>query len=207
VAPSFLDDRGREALGRAVRAVEGRSAAEVVILVRERSGPYLHASLIAGIVGGYLALWFLLFSPWEFSLGSIQVGPAVAGLAAALLSSRLPGLQRWLTPRSLREGYVRAAARAAFHDNGIADTSGRTGILVYVSRLERAAEVVADRGIREAVDAASWDRATMAIRSAAGVAHPDASAVATAIAGLGDLLQPVLPRGADDVNELPDDVA
>jgi uncharacterized membrane protein len=147
LARAFLDDRGKEALRGAVRAVEERSAAEVVILVRERSGPYLHASLLSGAIAAYLTLWFQLFSPWEYSLLLIQLAPAVAGTAIGLLTSVLPDLQRLLTPGHIRESYVRTKARAAFHDHGVADTRGRTGILVYVSRLEREAEVLADRGV------------------------------------------------------------
>jgi putative membrane protein len=207
LARAFLDDRGKEALRGAVRAVEERSAAEVVILVRERSGPYLHASLLSGAIAAYLTLGFQLFSPWEYSLLLIQLAPAVVGTAIGLLTSVLPDLQRLLTPRHIREGYVRTKARAAFHDHGVADTRGRTGILVYVSRLERQAEVLADRGVRNAVEAEAWERVALAIRSAAGHRRPDAAALAIAIASLGDLLQPVLPRQADDVNELADEPA
>lgn len=207
MARAFLDDRGKEALRGAVRAVEERSAAEVVILVRERSGPYLHASLLSGAIAAYLTLWFQLFSPWEYSLLLIQLAPAAVGTAIGMLTSVLPDLQRLLTPRHIREGYVRTKARAAFHDQGIADTRGRTGILVYVSRLEREAEVLADRGVRDAVDAQAWERAASLIRASAGRRMPDAAALAIAIASLGDLLQPVLPRSADDVNELADDIA
>jgi len=207
LARAFLDDRGKEALRGAVRAVEERSAAEVVILVRERSGPYLHASLLSGAIAAYLTLWFQLFSPWEYSLLLIQLAPAAVGTAIGMLTSVLPDLQRLLTPRHIREGYVRTKARAAFHDQGIADTRGRTGILVYVSRLEREAEVLADRGVRDAVDAQAWERAASLIRASAGRRMPDAAALAIAIASLGDLLQPVLPRSADDINELADDIA
>ena len=204
---SFLDAQGRQALSDAVRAVEARSAAEVVVLVRERSGPYLHASVLAGAIAAYVALWFQLFSPWEYSLLLIQIAPAVVGTAMGALVSRLPNVQRSLTPRRIREAYVGTAARAAFHDGGIADTRGRTGIHVYVSRLERSAEVVVDRGVREAVDGPVWTRATEAIRSAVRVGQPDAAVVAAAIASLGDVLAPVLPRAADDINELSDEVA
>src|SRR5262249_36564173 len=153
-----------------------------------RSGPYLHASLLAGAIAGYLTLWFQLFSPWEYSLVLIQVAPAVVGAAAGLLANWLPVVRRSLTPGRIREGYVQAAARAAFHDNGIADTRARTGILVYISRLERQAEVLADRGVRAAVDGQAWERATGAIRAAAGVREPDGVAVAATIAALADLL-------------------
>jgi len=204
---TFLDVQGRQALLGAVRAVEERSAAEVVVLVRARSGPYLHASILAGAIAAYVTLWFQLFSPWEYSLLLIQVAPAVVGIAVGALTSRRPDVQRRLTPRPIREDYVRTAARAAFHDSGVADTRGRTGILVYVSRLERGAEVVADRGVREAVDGAAWTRAAEVIRSSVDVREPDAAVVAAAIASLGDVLAPVLPRATDDLNELPDEVA
>jgi putative membrane protein len=207
VPRTFLDEPGRQALSAAVRAVEERSAAEVVVIVRERSGPYLHASLLAGAIAAYVTLWFQLFSPWEYSLLLIQVAPAVLGIAVGALTSWLPAVQRALTPRHIREEYVRTAARAAFHDRGLADTRGRTGILVYVSRLERSAEILADTGVRAAVDGAAWTRATEAIRSAAGFREPDATTVAAAIAALADVLAPVLPRGADDINELSDEVA
>jgi putative membrane protein len=189
-----------------VRAVEERSAAEVVILVRERSGPYLHASVLAGAIAAYLTLWFQLFSPFDYSLLLIQIAPALVGVAMGLATTVLPDLQRWLTPPSMRKRYLQTAARAAFHDNGIGDTRGRTGILVYISRLERDTEVLADRGVRDAVDVEAWDRAIQAIRSSARVRDPDAAAVASAIAALGDLLQPVLPRREHDVNELPDEI-
>jgi putative membrane protein len=189
-----------------VRTVEERSAAEVVILVRERSGPYLHASVLAGAIAAYLTLWFQLFSPFDYSLLLIQIAPALVGVAMGLATTVLPDLQRWLTPPSMRERYLQTAARAAFHDNGIGDTRGRTGILVYISRLERDTEVLADRGVRDAVDVEAWDRTIQAIRSSARVRDPDAAAVASAIAALGDVLQPVLPRSEHDVNELPDEI-
>ena len=50
----FMDDAGKEAFGQAVRAIENRSSAEVVVAVRHHSGSYVHADLLAGIlVGGW----------------------------------------------------------------------------------------------------------------------------------------------------------
>lgn len=72
MARPFLDDRGKETLRGAARAVEERSAAEVVILVRERSGPYLHASLLAGAIAGY------------FTLDPAVVASAIAALGGLL---------------------------------------------------------------------------------------------------------------------------
>jgi putative membrane protein len=195
MARPFLTDAGKAALLDAVRAVEARSAAEVVVAVRERSGSYLHADLV---------LFYQLFSPWEFSLPLIQVAPTGIGLLVGLATSITPWARRALTPRRTREEMVRTAARATFVEKGVAGTRGRTGILVYVAVLERTAEVVADLGVTRAVAAEPWTAAIA--RVAESARRGDAAAVATAVAALVDVLAPALPRSADDVNELADEV-
>jgi putative membrane protein len=204
MARPFLTDAAKAALLDAVRAVEARSAAEVVVAVRERSGSYLHADLIAGIVAANLVLFFQLFSPWEFSLPLIQVAPTGIGLLVGLATSITPRARRALTPRRTREAMVRTAARATFVDKGVAGTRERTGILVYIAVLERTAEVVADLGVTKAVAAEPWTAAIA--RVAESARRGDAVAVATAVATLAEVLAPALPRSADDVNELADEV-
>jgi len=204
MARPFLTDAAKAALLDAVRAVEARSAAEVVVAVRERSGSYLHADLVAGIVAANLVLFYQLFSPWEFSLPLIQVAPTGVGLLVGLATSITPWARRALTPRRTREAMVRTAARATFVDKGVAGTRARTGILIYVGVLERTAEVVADVGVTRAVPADRWAAATARVSQSAR--HGDGAAVAAAVAGLTDVLAAALPRSADDVNELADEV-
>ncbi|MCA9701311.1 MAG: hypothetical protein KC431_27560 [Myxococcales bacterium] len=202
---AFLSEHGKQALRGAIEAVEGRSSAELVIVVRAASGSYLHADLIAGILGGMLTLAALLYMPVDFGLHSFLIDPPLLGLVFALFSWRLPVLRRLLTPRGQRDQRVLRGAQAAFFSKGVRRTSGATGILVYISQLERRAEVVADHGVLAAVDGGSWKAAVAAIdaRVAAGA---DAAAVAEAIIGLAEVLEPVLPRSEDDVNELADEV-
>jgi putative membrane protein len=203
MARPFLTDRTKEALLTASRAVEARSAAEVVVAVRDRSGSYLHADLTAAIVAANLVLFFQLFSPWEFSLVLIQIAPTGAGLLVGLATSINPWARRALTPRRMRETMVRTAARATFVEKGVGGTRERTGILVYVSVLERTAEVVADVGVSRAVPADSWAAATARVAEAAR--GGDGVAVAAAVAALADILVTALPRAQDDVNELTDE--
>ena len=94
---------------------------------------------------------------------------------------------------------LRAAAREAFVDQGVSRTRRRTGILVYVSTFERRVEIVAD--IR--VDTKLVDAEVRALAEA--VAHgPDLDAFVEALRRFGPALARALPRGADQVNELPD---
>ena len=199
-----FDGGSRAALADAAQSIEAVSSAEVLVAVRERSGPYLHASLAAALLAGVLTLWFLLFSPWEFSLLTIQLAPSLAGLAAGVLVSLVPAAERALSPASIRHEYVRTAARAVFHDKDVSRTRGRTGILVYIGRLEREAEVVVDTGIAQAIPRERWAEAVRPLLAAARAGR--AAEMAAALAALAPVLASALPKRADDVDELTEEI-
>lgn len=201
----FLTDDSKKALTGAIRVIEARSCAEVVIAVRATSAAYLHADLIAGAIGALGTLAYTLWGPQTFSLLSIFIDPIIVGALVGLLSSRLPYMRRLFTPTNIREAWVRRAAKATFYEKGVRATSDRIGILVFVSLLERHAAVIADSGVTAAVDPDEWQRAVTAIDVAVARGQ-DGVEVARVIERLGDLLEPCLPRSEDDVNELPDEV-
>jgi putative membrane protein len=200
----FATEKGRESLLAAARALEAQSGAEVVIAVRARSTHYLHAPLVVGASSGTMTLWFQLFSPWEFSLLAILVTPLAVGLVAGFLTQLSPTVQRLLTPASVREASVRTGGQSAFFELGVAETRRRTGVLVYVSSLERSADILLDRGAAAAATLRGWTEAIDALRTA--VERDDATLGAAALGRLGPLLAAGVPRAEDDVNELPDTV-
>jgi putative membrane protein len=203
VPAGFADDAAHEAFRKAIHAVEGSSSAEVVVSVRRQSAPWLHAHLIAGILGGIAAHAYMLYASQPFSTSALLAGPIGAGAIIGLASTVVLGVKRWFTPVHRRRAAVRTAARASFVDRGIGRTSGKTGILVYVSIVEQMAEVIADDGVAACIADGEWAERVAAIDAA--VAH-GGRATATAVAALAPLLARHLPRGADDVNELPDDL-
>ena len=79
MARDILSDPEKAALLAAVKDVERRSTAEVVVAFRGRSGTYRDADLIAGSLLALFTLWFQLFSPWEFNLPVILGSPILAG--------------------------------------------------------------------------------------------------------------------------------
>jgi putative membrane protein len=188
----------------AVREVESVSGAEIVVAVRRTSGSYRDASLVVGLVFGVAALAVELFSPWPFSLEWMLVDPLLLGIVTGALSVHVPALRRWVTPAAERTRRVTVHARSLFVERGVGGTTGRTGVLVYVSLLERTAQVVADSGVTSAVPAAAWGGAVERIEHAAR--RMKATEVARAIAALAPTLTVHLPRSADDENELPDGV-
>jgi putative membrane protein len=206
MANRFVDDAAKEAFTEAIRTVEAESSVEVVIKVRHHSGSYIHADLLVAIIIGLATLAFMLFSPsLDFSITSLFIDPVIIGAAFGLLSTQLPFVRRHLTPGRRRRRQVREAAESGFFQRGVSHTTGRTGILVYASLLEREVELVCDRGVTEALTDDEIDdhreRLTRALRTDfRGVA------LAKAVEGLADVCSARLPRAEDDINELPDQV-
>jgi putative membrane protein len=205
VARRFLGDAATTALQGAISAIEARSSAELVVSVRASSASYVLADILVGVVAALAALGFLLFSPHPFALHWFLVDPIVVGGLVALAASRLPPIRRALTPRAIRESRVRAAAGALFLEKGVHHTRGRTGILLYISLLERRALLIADAAVEREVPRREWRAAAAAIERVVA-AGGDAAEVARALAPLGDLLALHLPRASGDVNELADEV-
>ena len=201
----FPGEDGKAALAAAAREIEAASDAEVVIAVRPQSGSYRDADLLAGVAAALATLGFQLFSPWEFELEWIFVETVLVGVAGATLSSRMPPLRRLLTTARRRGEAVHAAACMLFHEKGIAETARRTGILIYVSLLERTAEVLPDSGVVGRVEAKAWAERIAAIQEAVRRRAP-ATELAARILALKAPLAAKLPRTAGDVDELADEM-
>jgi putative membrane protein len=203
VATRFLDDAARAAFKRAVETVETASAVEVVVAVRRRSGGYRHVNVIVGALTAFAGLATMLYSSHAFQLSSILVDPFVVGILAGATVELLPQVKRWLTPRAWRRAHVERAARAAFIDRGVHNTTGRSGLLVYISWLERVVALIPDSGLARELppdllpDAAAQMSDTVA---QGGVA------VARGVESLAKAMGTVMPHRDDDVNELPDAV-
>lgn len=201
---SFFADATREAVVRAVQDVESVTSAEVVVVVRVRSGRYPQAHARCGALVAFVILLLLLFLPQEFALVAIPVNVAV-GFALGWGASRLvPPIERLFATRAEMADRTALAARAELVDGGITATSGRTGLLVYVSALEGQAHLVGDVAVQQVRGAPGFANAERRIVDAARRFDPEA--FVAALRGLGPLLAAPLPRAADDVNELDDAV-
>jgi putative membrane protein len=205
VARKFLDAAARAAFMRAVEAIEQVSAVEVVVAVRRRSAAYLHANVAVGAAIAIAGLAAMLYSDHVFALISILIDPFVVGAAAGAVVELLPAVKRLLSPRGLRQREVLRAARATFVERGVHRTRDRSGLLVYISWLEREVAVVldsgADAGIERALPA---EIHADAVRSLTAAIPGGGAAVARQLERFAPALAAAMPRREDDVNELPD---
>jgi putative membrane protein len=201
---TFADKAAKAEVAAAIRAIESATSAEVVVAVRARSGHYRHTDYLVGFALSFAALLVFLFDSHEFEIDWMPVDTLVAFALGTLLSAGVPPLRRFFTSRKLMRANVATAARAAFVELKIARTSGRSGILVFVSKFERRVEVVPDIGVDPVVLGPAFadavDALDAALRSRASFPK-----FLDALRSLGPVLGKALPRLEGDVNELPDE--
>lgn len=197
-----FDQAAGEALAQAVRDIEKDSDAEIVIVVRGRSGSYRHADYLCGAIVAFVALVFVLFSPFEFHTYWVPIDVLALFIAGAFVSSRTNAARRVLTSSKFRAQAARNGAAAMFYEAGIANTSAENGLLIYLSLLERRLEVIADRGILKAVPALKWNNSVFELKRVGTRPAPDH--LIKAVRDLGSLLAEHLPATGENPNELPD---
>jgi putative membrane protein len=219
----MLTSEDRKRIAEAVSAAEMASAGEIVTIVTQQSDSYRDVALAWSISVAFLALAALELAP-GFYLGLIErlLGlwahecppRAVLGVAltvavikflAMLLLTAWQPLRLVLTPAPMKSARVHARALTCFRIGAEGRTTGRTGILIYLSMAEHRAEIIADEAIASKVAPEVWGDAMHALLGPIRAGRIGDGMVA-AIQRVGAVLAEHLPRAADDQNELPDRV-
>ncbi len=197
-----FDDTAQEALTDCVRKIETTSDAELVLVVRARSGSYRHADYLCGALLAFVGLLFLLFSPFDFHQYWVAIDVALLFVLGVFVSSRSNSIRRFLTSKKFRSHAVRTAAAAMFYEAGIANTAAEMGLIIYLSILERRLELIADRGILKSVNALEWNQIVFELHEAGG--KPEPETLQAGLEKLGSVLGRHCPATGENPNELPD---
>jgi putative membrane protein len=185
----------RQSVTQAVRELEKQTAAEVVVVLAARSGSYRDVAYLAGAAVAWATLLFFIVSPSTYSPFWVPVETAALFAAAAWLVHRTPALVRLLTSGKRREAQVTQAAEAAFVEERVDRTRERTGILVYVSLLERRLTILPDAGIDGRVAPGHWR--PVDLRSGEDVLAE--------LKRIGEILAQKVPSTGSNPDELPDE--
>ena len=203
---------------RAITEAESSTGGEIVTAVIPESDDYAYRELLfAVLVASLVFIVISLFAPffhslldrlfwWEgaaflpLTLGLIAF---VAGNAAYIIV-QIPAIDRMVVGKALMTEAVRRRALRHFMESGCSDTIDRTGILLFISILERRVELIADKGINDVVAPDTWDRIVSSLIR--GIKdNKTAEAVSTAIGEIGTVLAEHVPPRKNDENELADE--
>jgi putative membrane protein len=196
---------GAEQIRRAVVEVEKRTSGEIVPMIVYSSSPRGHVPWIL-----FFALFALIaitiqslnsfFPPGRES--ALEIANIVVSLIGAFLFSRLQLFQRLCTPKHDLESAALMRAHLEFYEMNLQKTTGRTGVLIFVSLIERFAVVLADEGISRHCSPETWEQAINELLG--GIGRGDfAGGMVAAIKICGEILSQRFPRLSDDKDELP----
>ena len=216
-----LSERDHERVSAAIAKAEAGTAGEIVAVATPISDSYHDVALHWAIAVLLLVLawaawrpdWLLwwyerLTSGWQVepSLGQLLTFLlllAVVKFTAVLLVLKILPLRLALTPGATKARRVRRRAIVVFKAAAERRTSGRTGILIYLSMAEHRAEIVADEAILKVTDASTWGEAMAALLEAVREGRVGDGLV-SAVEQVGSVLAEHFPRSAEDRNEIPD---
>jgi putative membrane protein len=201
----FFTAEEKERLKTATHEVESRTIGEIVVMVVDHSDHYIEAEVLGSVLLGsflsliltvlffnsslwfYIPLSFIFFFPCWFLFIKVED-----------LKKRFIGIRR-------KEEAVRLRAERAFFERGLYRTKKNTGVLFFVSLLERKVWVLADKGIYKKMDQETLNR--FANEVSRGIKEGRAcDALSQAIQEIGVYLEKHFPITPNDTNELSDDV-
>jgi putative membrane protein len=204
-ASRYLNETSVQAIEAAVRQAESRTSAELVPVIVRRSSSIGHVSLCV------MLLYWLVFVLskvdhyqtvyWGYGYW-IWIVYVLASAIVTAAVSRLPSVQRLFVHKQDQVAQVMRRAQLEFHQSRIQQTQGATGILFFVSLLERQAVVLADRAVADKLPPDTWQAVVDTIVSAVRAGDLD-KGLQRAIAQAADLLGPLFPIVEGDSNELP----
>lgn len=195
------DDQLR--LAHAIRDVEDDTSGEVVLVLAEQAEHYRAIPLLWALLAALATPWPLI---WLTSISTSRI--FLIQLAVALASSLLlswPGLRYALVPRSIKRARGHEAASREFLRRGLTRTREKTGVLIYLALAEHHAEILADTGITDRVDADVFADIVADLTGAIRDGRMTDGLI-EAIRRTGAILAEHAPPRLDDVDELPNKV-
>ncbi len=152
----FFNTAYKSDLDQAIIDLENRSSVELVVVIKEASSRYRDISLDAGIVLSWIALFVFFFSPPEYGDYLILSATAAAFILGICAFVFVPALKRIFIPKKRRDRQVGLLARAIFQKAGVYKTAQHSGLLVYVSVLERRVVLLPDTAIEKHLPPEDW---------------------------------------------------
>ena len=214
---SLLNPEEMERISAAVKEAEKNTGGEIVTAIIGESDDYAGRELVFAIGTASLAFiiaafnaasleswleqsfWFKAPSLLPLSLGAM----ALAVGAVFYILAQIPFIDRIVVGKKSMTRAVRNRAMRHFTESAAYDTVDRTGVLLFISVLERRVELLADRGINAVVAPDTWDRIVSAL--VRGIKDgKTAESIETAVREIGTVLAEHVPPRPDDENELSD---
>lgn len=200
----YLSEADLARIEATISRIEESTSGEIVPVIVRRSSAVGHVPLTLTLL---LTLLLVIaefpFSDWLWVTPWVYLWPVIVvafyGLSHLLAKSKC--IQKVFVPEKDELESVHRRAHLEFYLNRIHRTENGTGVLIFVSVMEKKAVVLADEGISKKLPKEHWDE----ILGVLGKSLHDgkwADGFVSAIEACGKDLQTHFPAGATGANEL-----
>jgi putative membrane protein len=228
---NFFSDGDLESVRAAVERAEKTTSGEIAVMVVDQSDSYREAATLGAVLLAALmslVIEFLVMAlPGTVDVWTHSSAPGTLHLIAEYsryvslwtfipvvfllyfpviyLLNRVPGIKLLFVGNGRINEAVRERALRAFYERRLYRTRDETGILLFITILERRVWIIGDRGINAKIAPDHWK--ALAAELASGIkAGKPAQAACSVIGRCGEELTRHFPIKADDTNELSNEV-
>ena len=213
-----LNEKDFDDIKSTVAEAEKKTTGEIAVAVTAESAHYSFWELLASDLFAAVVLIVLLpFADkirmiyrhiyWQNEPGWILplffIISCFAAVVIAFYVVNIPALDRLIIPSAVKKSCVTHRAFRYFTESGVYDTKEHSGILIFVSYMERQVRIVADSGISAKISQDLWniiaDELAENLRKG-----KTAEAFTNAIEKCGELLAENFPNHDENPNELDD---
>ncbi len=212
---AILTENDKERISSAVEKAESGTGAEIVTAVIAESDDYGFNEIIFALIGGFLVFNISVLSGsaiedflsgifWGFNSSRLPFLYGLTGIISGAFlyaAAQFPFIDRLIVSRKKMELAVQKRALLHFIESGACDTVDRTGILIFISMLERKAVILADQGINKKVEPGTWDKIVHDLTLS--ISHGALTdGIIASVEDCGKILTQHITRRKDDTDEL-----
>lgn len=201
----FITPEDAQRVSEAVERAEALTTGEIVPIIVRRSSTIGHVPWLVTLILLVVILVFEVPQMSVFSEARASWLLLLLSIACLLLSiplSKSTWMQRLLVPQGDQAFQVEARALLEFYSTGVTATKSRTGVLLFISLMERKAVVLADEGISHKLPRETW--AHICEQMVDGIKKGQtAEGLIGAVHKGGELLAQHFPHGPEEnINEI-----
>lgn len=215
-----LSDKDLDEIKTSVKAAEQNTSGEISLALISESSDYSFWELMASLYTAAAVFAIMLpfakklkdFYDYVLWIQPVWFLPAFYGLSILVVIAiafglfNFPALDRLIIPYSVRHKAVTDRAFRHFAESGVYCTSEHSGILIFVSYMERQVRIIADKGIAEKIPQELWN--IIADDLADGIKNGRTKdGFIAAVQKCGELLKEKFPVHDENPNELSDGLA
>jgi putative membrane protein len=199
-----ITNENKESIKKAIKDIELKTSGEIVPVILKQSDFYPAAHFRLALIMGML-FSIICYYTYDFDDPIMLIWIQIPGILLGYVLAYIPILKRIFTTAKEMQEEVYQRSLEVFYENRISMTRDRTGIMIFISLLERKVEVLADCGINEKVEKNYWNDLVRSLSSEISKGNM-INGIVKSINTCGEKLVESFPAKHDDTNEISDEL-